>query len=102
MEEVAVSPVSLAGPDRGVLPVDRHAIHGDVHGTAADAALVGASRCRIRRELVVKDRRSGLLTGGSFLVVVAGWIALAPPRSVPIGMFAACVAAFIVAASVEF
>ena len=78
------------------------ALRSDVHDTAADAALVRASRGRIRRQLVVTDRRSGLLAGGSFLVAISAWVVLAPPQSVPIGTFAACVAAFIVASSVEF
>jgi diguanylate cyclase (GGDEF)-like protein len=45
---------------------------------------------------------STLLTGGSFLVVVAGWIALAPPRAVPVTVFLLCVASYAFAASVEF
>jgi diguanylate cyclase (GGDEF)-like protein len=101
-EGFAVSPPSLAGSDGAVLPADEDAIRRDVHDTAADAALVGASRSRIRGQLVVKDRRSGLLAGGSFLVVISAWVVLAPPQSVPIGAFAACVAAFVVASSVEF
>ena len=70
-------------------------------GIAADAAVIAAARRRIRKGLVA-DRGTGLLTGGSFLVVVIAWLVLAPPRSVPIVMFIACVVAQVVAASVEF
>ncbi len=69
---------------------------------AADAALVGAARRRIRREIGSHDRWSGLLTGGSFLVVMTAWIAAVPPRSVPVVTAAWCVAAFIVVGCVEF
>ena len=70
-------------------------------GIAADASVIAAARRRIRRGLVV-DRGTGLLTGGSFLAVMATWLVLAPPRSVPIEMFIACVVAQVGAASVEF
>jgi len=64
--------------------------------------LLRDSRGRVRGELADNDRRSGLLTGGSFLVAAVGWILLAPPRSVPIAMLAGCVAAYVVAGCVEF
>ena len=73
-----------------------------VDGIAAAAALLRDSRGRLRGELADNDRRSGLLTGGSFLVAVAAWILLAPPASVPIAVLAGCVAAYVVAGCVEF
>ena len=68
---------------------------------ADDVAVVASARRRIHQELVA-DRGSGLLIGGSFLVAVTAWLLLAPPRSVPFGVFAACVAAYSVAGCVEF
>ena len=73
----------------------------DADAIAADAALVAAARRRVRRMLVA-DRGSGLLAGGSFLVAAAAWILLAPAGPVPIGTFVACVAAYVVAGCVEF
>jgi len=54
------------------------------------------------RNAAVNDRRSALLTGGSFLLVAVGWIVLARPNSVPYAMMGWCVAAYAVAACVEF
>ena len=48
---------------------------------------------RVRREVVGRDRRSGLLTGGSFLIAMTLWNVLAPLSSVPIAAFLWCVAA---------
>jgi diguanylate cyclase (GGDEF)-like protein len=69
---------------------------------ASNAVLVGEARRRIRRQTAVNDRWTGVFTGGSFLAVVSAWILLAPPRSVPVAAFAACVAAYAFAGSVEF
>jgi diguanylate cyclase (GGDEF)-like protein len=105
-EGLAVSPASPEHSDRADHAAKPDASTSsaatDVDRIAADATLVGESRRRIRRKMVGKDRRSGLLTGGSFLVVVASWNLVAPPASAPVGMFAGCVAAFIVAGCVEF
>jgi len=60
----------------------------DVPDIAADAALIGEARDRMRNAAVGNDRRSVWVTGVSFLVVAIGWIALAPPASVPFGMLA--------------
>jgi diguanylate cyclase (GGDEF)-like protein len=68
---------------------------------AADARLLAAARRRIHPHLV-EDRATGFLTGSSFLIVIGAWLALAPPASVPVGAFVACVLVFVVAASVEF
>ena len=58
----------------------------DIDLIAAEAALMGESRRRMHDRVVGNnDRRSGLLTGGTFLVAVAAWNAFAPPRAVPIG-----------------
>jgi diguanylate cyclase (GGDEF)-like protein len=73
----------------------------DVGRIAADIAVVGASRQRLR-DGVLADRSSALLTGGTFLAVVAGWWAWSPPSSFPAVAFVACVAMYAVAASVEF
>jgi len=61
----------------------------------------GFSR-RMRREVAGRDRRSGLLTGGSFLIAMTLWNVLAPRSSVPIAAFLWCVAAFVVVGCVEF
>jgi diguanylate cyclase (GGDEF)-like protein len=67
-----------------------------------EAAVVRDARKRIRAEIAAPDRRSGLLTGGSFIVTVAAWLVLAPPPSFPVVAFLACVIAHVVASSVEF
>ena len=74
----------------------------DIGEIADRAAQVGETRRRLRAEVDADDRRSGLLTGGSFLVAVAGWAYLAPPPDVPVRLFLLCVAAYVAAASVEF
>jgi diguanylate cyclase (GGDEF)-like protein len=74
----------------------------DIGGIADRAALVGEARRRVRAQVDADDRRSGLLTGGSFLVAVAGWVWLAPPPELPFALFVLCAAAYIVAGSVEF
>jgi diguanylate cyclase (GGDEF)-like protein len=74
----------------------------DIDLIATEAALMGESRRRMHHRVVGNDRRSGLLTGGSFLVAVAAWNAFAPPRAVPFGALVACIAVYVVAGSVEF
>jgi diguanylate cyclase (GGDEF)-like protein len=66
------------------------------------AALIGATRSRARGAIPPSDRRSGLLTGGSFTLVLGAWLLLQPPAGASLGAFAACVIAHAVAASVEF
>ncbi len=68
---------------------------------AADSHVLAAARRRIRRH-ESDDRGTGLVTGGSFLLVVGAWLALAAPVTVPVALFVACVLVFVVAASVEF
>src|SRR5262249_2912681 len=63
--------------------------------------LIGEARDRMRNAAAVNDRRSAWLAGGSFLLVALGWLAIAPPESVPYEMLAWCVAAYVVAASIE-
>jgi diguanylate cyclase (GGDEF)-like protein len=77
-------------------------VEHDIDLIAAEAALMGESRRRMHDRVVGNDRRSGLLTGGSFLVAVAAWNTFAPPRAVPFGALVACIAVYIVAGSVEF
>src|SRR5262245_61023059 len=74
----------------------------DVPDIAADAALIEEARDRMRNAAAVNDRRSAWLAGGSFLTFAFGWIAIAPPVSVPLAMFGWCVAAYVIAASIEF
>jgi diguanylate cyclase (GGDEF)-like protein len=87
-----------------VEPSDREPNPTDhwVRGIAAEAALLDASRHRIHDRVAVHDRRSALFAGSAFIAVVTAWIVLAPPPSVPIVWFAACVAAHAVAGTVEF
>src|SRR4051812_14912610 len=87
-------------PDRVLLPVPQ--LQAPVIDLADRAAVVGEARRRVRAHVDAADRRSGLLTGGSFLAVMAGWAWLAPPRDVPVTVFALCVAAYVVAGSFEF
>ncbi|MDQ1479086.1 MAG: hypothetical protein QOE62_4315, partial [Actinomycetota bacterium] len=67
---------------------------------AANVALVEAARRRLRRAENL-HRRSTLLMGGTLLLVVSGWLALSS-RAVEPSTFAACVAALILAGSIEF
>jgi diguanylate cyclase (GGDEF)-like protein len=88
---------ALVGSANGSRPT------GDAVGEiAAEAALLGAGRGRMARRFDGHDRRSGLITGGSFLILVGAWLAIAPPVSVPFGMLAACIAVYVAAGSVEF
>ena len=91
-------------PDETPLPENADSLSSvlDIGAIAADAALVGDTRRRVRHEIEVNDRRSGLLTGGSFIVATSAWLLLAPPEHAAIGMFTACVAGYAVAGSVEF
>ncbi|MDQ1466886.1 MAG: hypothetical protein QOH10_1301 [Actinomycetota bacterium] len=69
---------------------------------ADEAALVGETRRRVRDEVTVDDRRSGLATGGSFITVMVAWLLLAPPPHVAAATILACICAYACAASVEF
>jgi GGDEF domain-containing protein len=73
-----------------------------IRAITAEVAVVREARRRMRDKIRGNDRWSGLITGGSFLLTVVEWNVLAPPRSWPIGTFAACVAVYVVAACVEF
>lgn len=66
------------------------------------AALVGATRSRAHAAVPTPDRRSGLLTGGSFVAVTVAWLLLAPPADASVLAFVACVVAHAVASSIEF
>ena len=107
-EDLAVGPVPPVRPDRA-LHSDRGgrarataAVDHAIRGVAAEAALVGETRRRVRLERAPLDRRSGLITGGAFFVTVGAWLALAPPRELPAPWFAASIVAYIVAGLVEF
>jgi diguanylate cyclase (GGDEF)-like protein len=82
-------------PPRAIASVDL-----DADSIAANAALVDAARRRLRRNENL-HRRSTLVMGSALLLVVAGWLAISP-RAVDPATFAACVAAFVFAGSVEF
>ena len=69
---------------------------------ADEAALVDETRRRVHAEVALNDRRSGLTTGGSFIVTVVAWMVLAPPSHVAAATVLACVGAYAFAASVEF
>jgi diguanylate cyclase (GGDEF)-like protein len=91
-------------PDRVLLPVPprTQSTTIDIGDITDRAALVDDAQPRARAQVDADDRRSGLLTGGSFLVAVAAWVSLAPPRHVPMTVFALCVASYVIAGSVEF
>lgn len=67
-----------------------------------EAATVRDARLRVQTRIAAPDRRSGLVTGGSFTVAMVTWLALAPPQTLPLGVLLACIAAHAVASSVEF
>jgi diguanylate cyclase (GGDEF)-like protein len=66
------------------------------------AALVEATRTRAHGGLEGPDRRSGLLTGGSFILVLGAWLLAATPHDASLVAFLACVVAHALASSVEF
>ncbi|HVJ97573.1 MAG TPA: GGDEF domain-containing protein [Acidimicrobiia bacterium] len=66
-----------------------------------DVQLVGDSRARLTQRSAGRARTSGNVTAGSLLVVVAAWIAAARP-DVAGPALVACIAAYAIAASVEF
>jgi diguanylate cyclase (GGDEF)-like protein len=66
------------------------------------AALVSATRSRAHAPVATPDRRSGLLTAGSFAAVLAVWLLLVPPAGASIVAFAACIVAHAIASSIEF
>jgi diguanylate cyclase (GGDEF)-like protein len=68
----------------------------------SEAAAIREARDRARAEIAVPDRMSGLFTGGSFVLALAIWLLLAPPPNIPFALLAACVAAHVAAASIEF
>ena len=97
------------GVDRGrIAPSDDTGLGGspqieieiDVEAIAAEVEMLRESRRRMRDAVRGNDRRSGLITGGSFVVAVTAWNFFAPPRGWSVATFAACVAMYIVAASV--
>src|SRR4051812_47485012 len=95
-------PSRFPDDDLVVIADDEIEVGVDVATIAADVAVLQEARRRMRATTSGNDRRSGLITGGSFLIVVAAWNLIAPPAVWSIGTFAACVAVYIVAASVEF
>jgi diguanylate cyclase (GGDEF)-like protein len=76
--------------------------HSDVTDVVDETAIVGEARRRIRGQIAAPDRRSGLLTGGSFIAFVGAWLVLAPPTTFPLLAFLACVVAHAAASSLEF
>jgi diguanylate cyclase (GGDEF)-like protein len=74
----------------------------DLIDAVDETAIVRDARTRIRGETAAPDRRSGLLTGGSFIFAVLAWLILAPPPGIPVLAFLACVIAHVAASSVEF
>jgi diguanylate cyclase (GGDEF)-like protein len=81
-----------------------HAVERDPTLVAAisEATAIRETRDRVHAEIAVPDRMSGLLTGGSFLLALTVWLLLAPPAVIPVALLAACVAAHVAAASIEF
>jgi diguanylate cyclase (GGDEF)-like protein len=65
------------------------------------AETIREARDRAHSAIPIPDRMSGILTGGSLLVVLAIWLLVAPPL-VPLVALVACVAAHAAAASIEF
>jgi len=74
----------------------------DLIEAISEAATIREARDRAHSERAVPDRMSGYLTGGSFVLTLGAWLLLAPPASIPVGLLAACVAAHVAAASIEF
>jgi diguanylate cyclase (GGDEF)-like protein len=74
----------------------------DLIEAISEAADIREARDRAHSERVVPDRMSGYLTGGSFVAALGLWLVLAPPQFIPLGMLAACIAAHVAAASIEF
>jgi diguanylate cyclase (GGDEF)-like protein len=74
----------------------------DVRAAVDEAAFVRDARNRVRSRIAAPDRRSGLLTGGSFVVVTTAWLMLSPPAGLSIAAFIACVIVHMAASSVEF
>ena len=84
-------------------PHPPHPPSGDALADAVDtAALLGATRSRARAEIAAPDRRSGLLTGGSFILVLGLWLLLDPPSGASLIAFLACIVAHAAASTVEF
>jgi diguanylate cyclase (GGDEF)-like protein len=73
-----------------------------VEDAVETAALVEATRSRARSDIPAPDRRSGLLTGGSFVIALGAWLLLAPPTGASVVAFIACVLAHAAASMVEF
>jgi len=86
-------PLLAAGP-----PAERDP---DLIEAISAAATIQEARDRAHAGRAVPDRMSSVLTGGSFILVLAGWL-LAAPVAVPVGLLAACILAHTVAASIEF
>ena len=74
----------------------------DLIEAISEAATIRAARDRAHSERAVPDRMSGYLTGGSVVLALGAWLLLAPPAVIPLGVLAACVAAYVAAASIEF
>ena len=88
----------------------RHARHGhnpvefdsNVMEAISEATVIRDARSRAHAERVLPDHMSGYFTGGSFVTALLIWLVLAPPTKFPILLLAACIAAHVVAASIEF
>ena len=74
----------------------------DLIEAISEAATIRAARDRAHSERAVPDRMSGYFTGGSVVLALGAWLFLAPPAIIPIGVLAACVAAYVAAATIEF
>lgn len=74
----------------------------DLIAAISEATAIRETRDRAHAEIPVPDRMSGLLTGGSFVFALTVWLVLVPPPTVPWVLLAACIAAHVAAASIEF
>ncbi len=74
----------------------------DLTDAVDETAIVRDARFRIRRAIPAPDRRSGLLTGGSFIVAMLAWLIVDPPAGASALPFVACIVAHAIASSVEF
>ena len=103
---LADHPVAINGAHRDRHPAAPRSIGveraPDLIEAVNEATDIREARDRAHSERVVPDRMSGYLTGGSFIAALGLWLVLAPPSSIPLGLLAACVAAHVAAASIEF
>src|SRR5512140_2206244 len=93
-----MSTLTRTSRTRGPLEANDSALTDAVDETT----IVRDARSRVRRAIAVPDRRSGLLTGGSFIIAILTWLVLDPPGGVPALPFIACIVAHAIASSGEF